>query len=130
MPPGVRISFTAITNETARKGIRADRPAPRQVAVFPFFSERRRAIWLMRMMPAGPPAWFGSIRTSGSMFRVVDSLGDDKRPTRTDPVRAPPGAWTDLEVEGKIVIPTPIAVEIKNFQILRKNLHFTGTGFF
>jgi hypothetical protein len=50
--------------------------------------------------------------------RVVDSLADDKRLSRTDPIRAPPGACTDLEVKGRIVIPTPIAVEINDFQIL------------
>jgi hypothetical protein len=48
----------------------------------------------------------------------VDSLADDKPLTRTTSIRAPPGAWTDLEVEGKIVIPTPIAVDDLDFQIL------------
>jgi hypothetical protein len=48
----------------------------------------------------------------------VISLGDDKELALTDPIRAPPGAWTELEVEGKIVIPTPIATEGHDFQIL------------
>jgi hypothetical protein len=48
-----------------------------------------------------------------------------------DPTRAPPGAWTGLVSAAaiKFVIPTPIAVEINDFQKLRKILHSGETEF-
>ena len=117
MPPGVRVSVTAYTIERSQKGIRADRPAPRQATVFQFCSERLGSIWNERSASSGPPACVHSFH---SISRAVVSLGDDKPLIVADPIRAPPGAWSewDWAMLVKRVIPTPIAIELTDFQIL------------
>jgi hypothetical protein len=45
---------------------------------------------------------------------------NDRRASGADPTRAPPGAWIGVvsALVAMLVIPTPIAVEINDFQIL------------